>query len=117
MPISVEHSSSTANGDSRKPRVYTREALHSDGLALARKHFDLVLHDDPAQSNWLHDAEGVLLRNSVMSEQDVKILASHKLRYVSKQGTGVDNIAADALKAHGVPLMNTPGVNVSSSLA
>jgi lactate dehydrogenase-like 2-hydroxyacid dehydrogenase len=111
MPIRIP--TTETESSTRKPRVFTREALHSEGLALAKKHFDLVLHDDPEQSKWLEEAEGVLLRNSVMSEDDVKTLAGNKLKYVSKQGTGVDNIAADALKAHGIPLMNTPGVNVS----
>ena len=97
----------------RKPRVFTLEPLHSEALALAREHFDLVIPGDNDFDNWREEAEGLMARNAVVSPADVAVLARNKLKYISKQGVGVDNFDLDALKEHGIPLMNTPGVNVS----
>lgn len=97
----------------RKPRVYTLEPLHSQALALAKEHFDLVLPDDEAFSGWLENAEGLMARNAVVTPEDVEVLKQNNLRFISKQGVGVDNFDLASLKAAGIPLMNTPGINVS----
>lgn len=35
-----------------------------------------------------------------------------QLKFVSKHGVGVDNVDVKGLSARGIPVMNTPGVNV-----
>lgn len=98
----------------RKPRVYSLEPLHSRALALAREKFDLVLPNEPGFEAWRTEAEGLMARNAEVSASDTRVLKSNKLRYISKQGVGVDNFDLDELKKCDIPLMNTPGVNVSS---
>ena len=98
----------------RKPRVYSLEPLHSRALALAREKFDLVLPNEPGFEGWRTEAEGLMARNAEVSASDTRVLKSNKLRYISKQGVGVDNFDLDELKKCDIPLMNTPGVNVSS---
>lgn len=97
-----------------RPRVYAVEALTSEALALAEKHFDLVKHSDPNFADWRERAEGLLVRNAYITPGDVEVMARHKLRYISKQGVGVDNFDLDSLRKHGIPLMNTPGVNAQA---
>lgn len=106
----------TTNGlqSTRRPKVFTLEPLHSRALALAREKFDLVLPTDAEFDSWPTQAEGLLARNAVVSAENTKILKENKIRYISKQGVGVDNFDLDALRECGIPLMNTPGVNVSS---
>jgi phosphoglycerate dehydrogenase-like enzyme len=96
-----------------KPKVYTLEPLHSEALALAQQHFDLVLPDDADFSSWRENAEGLMARNAEVTPEDVAVLKENKIRYISKQGVGVDNFDLPSLKAAGIPLMNTPGINVS----
>lgn len=96
-----------------KPRVYSLEPLHSRALALAREKFDLVLPNEPGFEEWRTEAEGLMARNAEVSASDTRILKDNKLRYISKQGVGVDNFDLEELKKCDIPLMNTPGVNVS----
>jgi phosphoglycerate dehydrogenase-like enzyme len=102
-----------ANLLARRPKVFTLEPLHSRALALAREKFDLVLPTDAEFDAWPTQAEGLLARNAVVSPENTKILKENKIRFISKQGVGVDNFDLDALKECGIPLMNTPGVNAS----
>lgn len=57
-----------------------------------------------------------MARNATVAAADIEVLAKNKLKFIAKQGVGVDNFDLDALRAHRLPLMNTPGVNVSSGL-
>jgi len=100
----------------RKPRVYSLEPLHSKGLALAREKFELVLPTDAEFENWRTQAEGLLARNAEVTASDTRELKDNKLRYIAKQGVGVDNFDLDELKRCEIPLMNTPGVNVSHNV-
>lgn len=97
-----------------RARVYALEALTSEALALAVEHFDLVKHSDPGFDAWREQAEGLLVRNAYVTPEDVEIMSRHKLKYIAKQGVGVDNFDLDSLKKHGIPLMNTPGVNAQA---
>lgn len=99
---------------SHRPRVFALNPLRSQALALAHKHFDLVEHDDPENPAWREEAEGLLVVGSHVTTEDVEKLAQGNIRYISKQGTGVDKIDVATAKKHGIPVMNTPGVNVST---
>lgn len=110
-PIATTDVSLTAKP--RKPRVFSLEPLHSRALTLAREKFELVLPTDPGFAEWRVRAEGLLARNAEVTAEDTRTLKENKLRYIAKQGVGVDNFDLDELKRCGIPLMNTPGVNVS----
>jgi hypothetical protein len=58
-----------------------------------------------------------MARNAEVSPAQTKVLKENKLVYISKQGVGVDNFDLDELRNCGIPLMNTPGVNVSNWIA
>lgn len=93
--------------------MFSLEPLHSRALALAREKFDLVLPDEPGFDQWQYQAEGLLARNAIVSPTQTKVLKENKLVYIAKQGVGVDNFDLDELRKCEIPLMNTPGVNVS----
>lgn len=96
----------------RKPRVFSLEPLHSQALALALEKFELVLPTESGFADWRVEAEGLLARNAEVTASDTRELKDNKLRYIAKQGVGVDNFDLDELTKCGIPLMNTPGVNV-----
>lgn len=98
-----------------RPRVFALDPLQSEALELAQKHFDLVLPSDSDAGAWRQQAEGLLVIGSYVTEADFEQVSQEgKLKFVSKQGTGVDKIALAGAKKAGVPVMNTPGVNVST---
>jgi lactate dehydrogenase-like 2-hydroxyacid dehydrogenase len=116
VPLSSDqhpHNNVTWTKDARKPKVFSLEPLHSRALALAREKFDLVLPDEPGFAPWPYQAEGLMARNAIVSPAHTKVLKENKIVYISKQGVGVDNFDLDELRNCGIPLMNTPGVNVS----
>ena len=109
MPIALRET----NGNSR-PRVFALDPLQSGALALAQKHFDLVLSSNDQIENWKEEADGLLVIGSQVTKGDFDRVGS-RLRFVSKQGTGVDKIDIEAAKAKGIKVLNTPGVNVGGS--
>lgn len=92
------HHINVTNGTSEthaKPRVFALDPLHSEALTLAEKHFDLVLPGDEEGDQWREKAQGLLVRGSYVTAEDLERATSMKggkLRYISKQGTGVDKI-------------------------
>lgn len=104
------------SGIHAKPRVFALDPLHSEALTFAEKHFDLVLPCDEGADQWREEAQGLLVRGSYVTAEDLERAASTKggkLKYISKQGTGVDKIDTVNARKLGIPVMNTPGVNVS----
>lgn len=123
------------NANFSKPTVFSLEPLHSQARALAEEKFDLVLPDNPRFTRWRTDADGLMARNAVVTPEDVAVLAVNRLKYISKQGepmertrgqrrtvadataatgVGVDNFDLPSLQEHGIPLMNTPGINAQA---
>jgi phosphoglycerate dehydrogenase-like enzyme len=100
-----------------RPRVFALDPLQSEALELAQKHFDLVLPTDTEAGAWRQQADGLLVIGSHVTEEDFEqVSQAGKLKFLSKQGTGVDKIALGAAKKAGVPVMNTPGVNVGTRM-
>ncbi|WVO22366.1 uncharacterized protein IAS62_003696 [Cryptococcus decagattii] len=105
------------SGTHAKPRVFALDPLHSEALTFAEKHFDLVLPGDEGADQWREEAQGLLVRGSYVTAEDLERAASTKggkLKYVSKQGTGVDKIDTVNARKLGIPVMNTPGVNAQA---
>jgi D-3-phosphoglycerate dehydrogenase len=69
----------------------------------------VIRWDDPRAENWHEDADGLMVRVKQISGED--IARAKKLRVISKQGVGVDNIDLAAAKARGIAVCRTPGVN------
>ncbi|WVQ62056.1 uncharacterized protein L199_000190 [Kwoniella botswanensis] len=101
-----------------KPVVVALNPLHPQALALATEHFDLILPSSERFKDWRRHAQGLLTISGSVNKEDVDVVREHgKLKYVAKQGTGVDMLDLRALKDAGIVVMNTPGINVIAELA
>jgi len=63
-------------------------------------------------SGYLHDAEIIVTGVENMDRKTIE--AAPNLKYISKFGTGIDNIDLDAAAESGIIVTNTPGQNASS---
>lgn len=114
MPSIVTNEISSQNGETR-PRVFALNPLRSKALKLAKARFDLVQPSDPDFKLWREEAEGLLVVGAYVTAEDLELAApANKLRFISKQGTGVDKIDIETAKRLNIPVMNTPGVNAQA---
>ena len=98
-----------------KPKVYSLNPLRAKALKLAKSSFDLVLPTDDTAEDWRHDADALLVVGAQVTEDDLTQASQFgRLRYISKQGAGVDKIHVPTAKKNGITVMNTPGVNAQA---
>jgi D-3-phosphoglycerate dehydrogenase len=90
-------------------KIFILDPIHSSGVEYAAKHFEVVRWDDPRVKNWPEEADGVMVRGSKIRAED--LARAKKVKIISKQGVGYDNIDVAAAKKHGIPVVRTPGVN------
>jgi D-3-phosphoglycerate dehydrogenase len=90
-------------------KIYVLDSFHPAGIEYAEQRAEVIRLDDPRSRNWHEDAEGIMLRSSKVTADD--LAKAKKLRVISKQGVGLDNIDLAAAKARGVTVCRTPGVN------
>ena len=90
-------------------KIYVLDAFHLSGVGLAEKQVEVIRWDDPRAKNWHEDADGLMVRGKKITAEDMA--RAKKLRVISKQGVGLDNIDLEAAKAHGIAVCRTPGVN------
>jgi len=90
-------------------KIFILDSFHPAGVEYASKHAEIVHWDDPRVKNWPEEAEGVVVRGTKIREAD--LARAKKLKIISKQGVGYDNIDVAAAKKHGIPVVRTPGVN------
>ncbi|CRG86543.1 hypothetical protein PISL3812_03550 [Talaromyces islandicus] len=93
-------------------KVYVLDPYHPDAIAklLSSPNLTTILPTDPAKEQWREDAVALVIRSdSRISQADIS--AAKQLKYILKQGVGVDNIDLDAAKQHGVMVFNTPAMN------
>jgi D-3-phosphoglycerate dehydrogenase len=90
-------------------KIYVLDAFHLSGVELAEKQAEVIRWDDPRAKNWHEDADGLMVRGRKVAAEDMA--RAKKLRVISKQGVGLDNIDLEAAKAHGITVCRTPGVN------
>jgi phosphoglycerate dehydrogenase-like enzyme len=111
MPINTTHQSANPT----RPKVYSLNPLRSRALKLANASFDLVLLSDEDVGDWRQEADGLLVVGAQVTEDDLKHASqTGRLRYISKQGAGVDKIHVATAKESGIAVMNTPGVNAQA---
>ncbi|GAA6019818.1 hypothetical protein JCM10207_003708 [Rhodosporidiobolus poonsookiae] len=86
------------------------DEMHPDGIALARRLFERVLlWTDEDYRRWIEEADGICNRAKRVPSAD--LLASKRLRVVSKQGVGVDTVDLKACREKNITVCNTPGIN------
>jgi len=90
-------------------KIYVLDAFHPAGVDYAAGHAEVIRWDDPRAANWHEDADGLMVRVRPISAEDMA--RAKKLRVISKQGVGLDNIDLGAAKARGIAVCRTPGVN------
>lgn len=107
-PKSITHATTT------KPQynIYLLEQFPAEAISRCQSLFTTILPSDPEIENWRENADAILVREKIISAQD--IASTRKLRAIGKQGTGIDIIDQTACKTHGVTILNTPGVNAQS---
>lgn len=94
------------------PKVYVLDAYHPDAISKLLSSADLIaiLPNNPAKNDWKEDATALIIRSeSRITGSD--IVAAKALKYILKQGVGVDNIDLDVAKQQGVQVFNTPAMN------
>jgi D-3-phosphoglycerate dehydrogenase len=90
-------------------KIYVLDAFHLSGVELAEQQAEVIRWDDPRAKNWHEDADGLMVRGKKITAEDMA--RAKKLRVISKQGVGIDNIDLEAAKARGIAVCRTPGVN------
>jgi D-3-phosphoglycerate dehydrogenase len=105
----MSEASGAPSGLSKRPKIYILDAFHEAGIELARRHADVVCWPDPAIRNWPEDADGVMVRMTPITSED--LARAEHVRVICKQGVGYDTIALDAARARDIPVCTTPGVN------
>jgi D-3-phosphoglycerate dehydrogenase len=90
-------------------KIYVLDAFHLSGVELAEKQAEVIRWDDPRAKNWHEDADGLMVRGKKIAAEDMA--RAKKLRVISKQGVGLDNIDLEAAKTRGIAVCRTPGVN------
>jgi D-3-phosphoglycerate dehydrogenase len=90
-------------------KIFLLDPFHPAGVEYVSKHAEIVRWDDPRVKNWPEEAEGVMVRGTKIGEAE--LARAKKLKIISKQGVGYDNIDVAAAKKHGIPVVRTPGVN------
>ena len=90
-------------------KIFILDAFHPAGIELAKQHAQVVCWPDPAISNWPEEADGVMVRMTPITGDQIR--KSKKLKVICKQGVGFETI--DVATAHelGIPVCRTPGVN------
>ncbi|MGC1467317.1 MAG: hydroxyacid dehydrogenase [Pseudolabrys sp.] len=90
-------------------KIYVLDSFHPAGVEYAEQRAEVIRLNDPRAKNWHEDADGIMVRSSKIKADD--IARAKKLRVISKQGVGLDNIDLAAAKARGITVCRTPGVN------
>jgi len=90
-------------------KIYILDAFHPAGVEYAAQHAEIVRWDDPQVNNWAEHADGVMVRMTPIRAAD--LARARKVKVICKQGVGFDTIDLAAAKAHGIPVLRTPGVN------
>jgi D-3-phosphoglycerate dehydrogenase / 2-oxoglutarate reductase len=90
-------------------KIYVLDPFFPIGVEYAEQRAEVVRWDDPRVKNWHEDADGIMVRGSKIRADD--IARAKKLKVISKQGVGIENVDVAAATARGIAVYRTPGVN------
>jgi D-3-phosphoglycerate dehydrogenase len=90
-------------------KIYILDPFFPSGVEYAEQRAEVVRWDDPKVKNWHEDADGIMVRGSKIRADD--IARAKKLKVISKQGVGIENVDVAAATARGIAVYRTPGVN------
>ncbi|KAF5642452.1 pathway-specific regulatory [Fusarium tjaetaba] len=95
-----------------KPTVYVLDPYHPDAIAALQQSTDInvVLPTDPNKIQYAENSTAVMLRSETRLGAD-ELAKCKRLKYIVKQGVGVDNIDLKAAAEAGIKVYNTPGLN------
>ncbi|KEF55279.1 uncharacterized protein A1O9_08933 [Exophiala aquamarina CBS 119918] len=94
------------------PDIYLLEKFPPEVVSYCQSLFRTVLWTDPEVLNWRENASAILVREKLVSAQDIE--KAQKLRAIGKNGVGIDIINQPACASRGIPILNTPGANSQS---
>src|SRR5665647_1124707 len=93
----------------RRMKIYVLDSFFPTGVEFAAQRAEIVRWDDPQVKNWHEDADGLMIRMTRIKADD--LARAKKLRVISKQGVGIDNIDLAAASASSATAsLFTPGV-------
>ena len=97
-------------GRIQKPAVYIVDPYHDAAITKLKEQLslDLILPDDPRKEDFLDHATAVLVRSETTIDAESIRRAHSGLKYIIKQGVGVDNIDIAAAQEKGIQVFNTP---------
>lgn len=100
-------------GSIQKPAVYVVDPYHEAAITKLKEQLsiDLILPDDPRKKDFLDHATAILVRSETTIDAESIRRAHSGLKYIIKQGVGVDNIDIAAAHEKGIQVFNTPGLN------
>ena len=90
-------------------KIYVLDPFFPSGVEYAERRAEVVRWDDPKVKNWHEDADGIMVRGSKIRADD--IARAKKLKVISKQGVGIENVDVAAATARGISVYRTPGIN------
>lgn len=99
-----------------KPWLYVVDPFHKDVYEALKKcdTINLALFPEAPKHDALRQATGILVRSDNDFKADDLKNASAKLKFIVKQGTGIDNVDLAAAKSRGIGVYNTAGVNAEA---
>ncbi|KAJ4137204.1 hypothetical protein NW768_002786 [Fusarium equiseti] len=95
-----------------KPSVYVLDPYHPDAIQSLQNAPDIttVLPTDPSKNTYPENATAIMLRSETRLGKN-ELSQCKNLKFIVKQGVGVDNIDLQAAAEHGIKVYNTPGLN------
>lgn len=101
---------------SQLPSVFVVDPYHEAAIKKLRSNAGIrvVLPGDPERRHFLQEATAIMMRSETVLDATAFEQASPRLKFVIKQGVGLDNIDLDAARRKGIQVFNTPALNSES---
>ncbi|WRT69180.1 uncharacterized protein IL334_006164 [Kwoniella shivajii] len=113
LPTPPSEPSSTPTIEAKQATVYLHTPFHPKAEVYAQEKFGRILRpQDGTVQEIMSQVDGILLRVSSVTRE--MLLQAPKLKIISRNGTGVDNIHIPTAKEKGVIVTNCPGGNAQA---